>query len=333
MRFLISMGDGPNRDSFFTPRAVAELERHGEIIWNPARGDAMTKEALIEQIRDVDVLFSGWETARVDADVLRAANRLKIHAHTGGSVASYVSREEYDAGIVVLSGNDLYARSVAEGCLCYTLCALRRIYDFMDSVKCGGWKPQPDHSSGLIGRKVGIVGYGAIARYYMQLLQWFRPELLIASNHITDEEAARFGARRATREEIFSTCDIISLHSALNETTRGSITRELLHAIRPGALFVNTARAALVNEQALYEELKTGRFGAVLDVYHQEPLAPDNILRTLPNVMLMPHAAGPTYDMREQVVLQLMKDVLAVQRGETCSSMIPFEYAVRMTVS
>lgn len=111
------------------------------------------------------------------------------------------------------------------------------------------------------------------------------------------------------------------------------ITRELLHAIQPGALFVNTARAGIIDEQALYDELGTGRFNAVLDVYHHEPLPMDNVLRTMPNVMMMPHSAGPSFDMREKVVLQLLADVLAAQEGKPCRTHIPYDYAVRMTVN
>lgn len=333
MRFLVTMGDVPERKSFFTPRVIAELEKHGEIVWNTVAKRGMSKERLIANIPGIDVLLTGWDTARVDADVLRAADRLKVHAHTGGSVVSYVSKEEYDAGILVLSGNDLFAQSVAEGCLCYTLCARRRMPVFLDAMRTTGWLPADSTSDGLIGKKIGIVGYGAIARYYMELLQWFRPELLLASRHATGADAARYGARLASLEEVFSTCEVISLHAALNEENRGMITRELLHAIQPGALFVNTARAGIIDEQALYDELGTGRFNAVLDVYHHEPLPMDNVLRTMPNVMMMPHSAGPSFDMREKVVLQLLADVLAAQEGKPCRTHIPYDYAVRMTVN
>lgn len=333
MRFLVTMGDVPERKSFFTPKAIAEIEKYGEIIWNTKCERGMSKEDLIEKIRDVDVVFTGWSTARLDADVVKAANKLKVHAHTGGSVASYISKEEYDAGIRVLSGNDLFAQSVAEGCLAYTLCALRRMETFLQTMRAGNWAPENNMTNGLIGKKIGIVGYGAIARYYMQLLQWFHPELLLCSKYATEEDAARYGARKASMEEIFESCDIISLHAALNDENLNMVTRSLLQKIKPGALFVNTARAGIIEEQALYDELSTNRFNAVLDVYHQEPLPADHVLRTLPNVMLMPHSAGPTFDMREKVVLRLLEDARNAQQGKSCSSEIPYDYAIRMTVN
>lgn len=333
MKFLISMGAGEERDSFFTPMVIAEIEKYGEIIYNETGNRGLSKEELLRQIKDVDVLLSGWGTARVDEDILNAANCLKIHAHTGGSVASYVSKEEYERGIIILSGNDLFAQSVAEGCLCYTLTALRRTYDYICAIKDGGWRPKHDFTQGLIGKKVGIVGFGSIASYYIDLLRWFHPELLIYSKYITEEDAERLGAKKASLETIFETCDIISLHAALNEENMGMISHDLLKRIKPGALFVNTARAGLIEEEAFYEELKTKRFQAILDVYHAEPLPTDSVLREMDHVILMPHIAGPTFDMREKVVLHLLDDIREIQNNHPYKSGIPYEYAIRMTVN
>ena len=268
----------------------------------------------------------------MDSEVLQCAKQLKVHAHTGGSVASYVSKEEYERGIKVLSGNDVFAKSVAEGCLCYTLMSTRRFDEFLNSMRSGGWRLENGWNHGLIGKKIGIVGYGAISRYYMRLLSWFEPRLYIASQYITDEEAADYGARKASLEEIFSTCDVISLHAAWNETTEGMIGEKLLKMIRPGALFVNTARAQLVDEKALYQELRTGRFRAVLDVYHEEPLPAQDELRSMNNVLLFPHTAGPSFDMREQVTLRLIEDIENIFAGKPYKDEIPYEYAIRMSV-
>jgi len=332
MKFLIAMGPCETRDSFFTQKALAEIGQYGEIVFNETGKYALDKELLQEKIKDIDVLFSGWGTARVDADVLACANKLKIHAHTGGSVAPYISKEEYDRGVVVLSGNDLYAKSVAEGCLCYTLISLRRADEYMQAMRQGGWRPTPDVTLGLIGRKVGIAGYGAIAKYYVDLLRWFGVELYVQSNYITDAEVQRIGAKRASLTEIFSQCDIISLHAALNDEHRGMITAELISLIKEGALFVNTARAGLVDNDALVGALAKGRFKAVVDVYPEEPLEKESPLRSLPNVITFPHIAGPTFDMREKVIFELMADIRRVWNSEPVKNGIPYDHAIRMTV-
>lgn len=331
MKILVTVGDGEVKDSFFTPRAKAALEALGEVEYNDTGRQAFTKEELIAHIKDVDILVTGWKTPRIDEDVLKAANRLRIHAHTGGTVATMICKEEYDRGILVLSGNDIFARSVAEGCLAYTLMALRKLYDDVSSMKQKGWRRIPGQNGGLIGKKIGIIGYGAIAKYYIGLLQWFQPEILVVSKYITQEEASGLGVRIAAAEEAFETCDIISLHAALNEENRGSVTGDLLRRIKPGALFVNTARAGIVDEEAMMRELRTGRFQAVLDVYHKEPLPPDSELRSMENVLLFPHMAGPTFDMREKVTLKLAEDIKAILEGREYEDFIPYDYAVRMT--
>lgn len=331
MKILVTVGDGEVKDSFFTPRAKAALEALGDVEYNDTGRQAYTKEELIEHIKDVDILVTGWKTPRIDEDVMKAANRLKIHAHTGGTMATMICKEEYDRGVIVLSGNDLFAKSVAEGCLAYTLMALRKLYEEVTSIKDGGFRRKSGCNSGMIGKKIGIVGYGAIAKYYIDLLKWFRPEILVASRYITQEEAEPSGVRIAGAEEVFETCDIISLHAALNEENRGMITADLMKRIKPGALFVNTARAGIVDEDAMMEELRTGRFDAVLDVYHQEPLPGDSELRTMKNVLMFPHVAGPTFDMREKVTLKMAEDIKAILEGREYEDYIPYEYAIRMT--
>lgn len=332
MKILVSIGAGMVKDSFFTPQVIERLETIGTVVYNETGNQEFTKQELIDHIVDVDVLFSGWGTPTIDSEVLQYANNLKIHAHTGGSVASYISKEEYERGIIVLSGNDIFAKSVAEGCLCYTLMALRRNDEFLASMKNGGWRLENGWNHGLIGKKVGIVGFGAISKYYMKLLSWFEPELYIASRYVTEEEACGYGAKMVTLEKIFSECDIISLHAAWNQDTEEMIGENLLQSIKPGALFVNTARGQLVQKEAMYRELRTGRFRAVLDVYHEEPLPEEDELRRLPNVMAFPHMAGPTFDMREQVTLRLIKDIENIFAGKAYQDEIPYEYAVRMSV-
>jgi phosphoglycerate dehydrogenase-like enzyme len=107
-------------------------------------------------------------------------------------------------------------------------------------------------------------------------------------------------------EEIFSACDIISVHTPLNDATRHLIDRALLSRIKEGALFVNTSRGAVVDESALEAELADGRFHAMLDVFEREPPIPQSTLYTLPNVTMMPHMGGPTIDMRQIIARELL---------------------------
>ncbi|MFA7637630.1 MAG: NAD(P)-dependent oxidoreductase, partial [Monoglobales bacterium] len=228
------------------------------------------------------------------------------------------------------TGNYLFAKSVAEGCLAYTLCAMRELERYMNQIRAGGWNENWSNR-GLFGKKIGIVGFGEIAKNFVEMLKPFDMEILINSGHMTDEEAAELGAKKASKEEIFSTCDIVSLHMGLNEKTKGSITRELMSMLKPDALLVNTARGGVVDEDAMTELLAEGRFWAALDVFSEEPLPVNHKLRSLKNAILFPHLGGPTIDMREYIVCSFAKDIKAFEKGEPMANEIGAECVVRMS--
>lgn len=138
--------------------------------------------------------------------------------------------------------------------------------------------------------------------------------------------------QRADLAEIFSTCDIISLHTAYNEYTRHMVNAELLSKIKEGALFVNTARGGLVDEEALVRELRTGRFRAVLDVFETEPLPAESGLLNLENVLLMPHMCGPTVDRRAHIAAALLEEARAyLEDGAGLPDEITLERALCMS--
>lgn len=330
MNILIAMPAGPIRDSFLPPSVAKKFEALGSVTWNESTRH-WTEEELAGHLPGMDVCVTGWSEPCIDATALARADRLRVLAHTGGSVANYASEALYDRGIAVLSGNELYAQSVAEGVIAYTLYMLRDMGRFSRDIQDKGWVQDGWRNEGLLGRKVGLIGFGAVARYTAELLRFFHVELLISSGHLTEDEAARYGGRKASMEEILSTCDIISVHLAKTPATHHIIDREKLALIRPGALFVNTARGNVVDEAALAEALAAGRFRAALDVYETEPLPMDSGLRHLDNVLLMPHMGGPTLDRRPLVSAALADAIPHALAGESTPLDISRETMRRMT--
>ena len=330
MKIFITMPKNPTSDSFLTPRNLDLLNSIGEVVQNPYDHNLSVDEVL-ELAKDADVLITCWGTCLYHkADVEKMPN-LKLIAHFAGSVAPVVAQDVYETNVKVISGNDVFAKSVAEGCLCYTLAALRRLEHYMDVMRTGGFKETVFYNRGLFGKKLGIVGFGAIARHYLNLVRWFDLEVLIYSSHLSDEEAAKYGGRTASLEEIFSECDVISIHASNTPKTRGMITRELMERMKPDALLVNTARGAVIDEPAMFEMLLAGKFYAALDVYAEEPPAPDAPIRQCKNALLMPHMGGPTMDMRSVVALEVSKDIARLGRGEQLQYEITAAAAARMT--
>ena len=330
MKILVTIPEGITRSTFI-PADVAKLINDlGDVEWNTS-SEQFTEEQLRDKLEGKDVCISGWGTRRFDQHVLEKAEKLKLIAHTGGSVAPIVSDYLYDSGVKVLSGNLFYAESVAEGVIAYILAALCDIPYYSDMMTKGGWKSVDYYIEGLLDQTVGLVGFGTITKFVINMLKPFRTKIKVFSKHLKDETLAEYGIEKASLDEIFSTCKIISLHSAQRPDTYHMIDKRLLEMIPDGALFINTARGSIVDEEALTEELAKGRFKAVLDVFEEEPLPDDNKLRKMENVTLIPHMAGPTVDRRKFVTLGLIEDIKAFVDGKDMKNEISKEYAAYMT--
>ena len=330
MKIYITTPKNDTSASFLTPRNWELLNSIGEVEQNPYDRE-LTADEVVELAKDADVLITCWRTCKYYKEHILKMPNLKLIAHLAGSVAPVVDQSVYETNVKVISGNDVFAKSVAEGCLCYTLAALRRLEHYMDVMRTGGFKETVFYNRGLFGKKLGIVGFGAIARHFLNLVRWFDLEVLIYSSHLSDEEAAKYGGRTASLEEIFSECDVISIHASNTPKTRGMITRELMERLKPDALLVNTARGAVIDEPAMFEMLLAGKFYAALDVYAEEPPAPDAPIRQCKNALLMPHMGGPTMDMRSIVALEVAKDIARLSKGEALQYEITADAAARMT--
>jgi phosphoglycerate dehydrogenase-like enzyme/predicted dehydrogenase len=165
------------------------------------------------------------------------------------------------------------------------------------------------------GVSVGLVGWSANAAALVELLRAFDAKVSVFSEHAEAEEIAAMGARKAPLREVLA-ADIVSLHRGLNAETRGFIGAAELALLRPGAVLVNAARGALIDETALIARLKRGDIVACLDVFHVEPPARSHPLRALTNVFLTSHIAGGTSDMYEAAGHEAVDKVLRYLNGE-----------------
>ncbi len=316
MKSFISIPQGNTFDTFFTKENIALVNGLGENVWNDSKKQ-LTSDEVARSIADCENYVTLWSSPRLDAEILKSAPNLKMLTHLGGTVVPFVSDEMWERGIKVISGNDYFAESVAEGTLAYILCALRDIPKYSSELKNERkWKPEPWYTAGLMGKKIGVVSYGAIAKNLVRLLSQFKATVMVYDiKPLPESDVCKYGLKQATLEEIFSECDIITLHTPLFDATRHMINAPLLQRVKDGALFVNTSRGAVVDQRALEAELAKGRFRAVLDVYEKEPPEDDCSLFGLPNVMMIPHMAGPTMDLRSYITRELMLEAAAYIDG------------------
>ena len=309
MRTLVSLARGRTFDTFFDKDNIDLAESFGEVTWNNF-DRRMTADEVAERIWSCENYVTLWGSPRLDPQILKNAPNLRLLTHLGGTVVPFVSDEMWERGIRVISANDYFAESVAEGTLAYILCALRNIPKYSAELKNERkWKTSSSYTAGLMGKTVGLVSYGTIAKKLVRILSRFAVKIMVYDIKPLDEDDVReYGLIQTSLDDIFEKCDIISLHTPLFDATRHLISAPLLAKIKDGALFVNTSRGAVVDQRALECELAKNRFQAVLDVYEKEPPEEDCALFDLPNVLMMPHMAGPTVDMHRLIAHELLTE-------------------------
>lgn len=334
MNILVTMQKNYVRDTFLTEFSLEKLKRLGNVTINPY-DRPYTRDELKEALKGIDIVFAGWGSTRYDEEILDAADSLKIIAYCAGTLTYVASPAIYERGIVLLGANCVFAESVAECCVCYTMLGLRRIEKYARGVREGGWRNEIFYNEGIMDRTIGLVGFGAIAKKFVGFLKPFRTRILVHSGHLTEEEAAKWGVEKASLEQLFKESDVVSIHQGLTERTFHMVNEKLLRLMKKGALLINTARGAVVEDEGLIKVLEEGHINAVLDVMEHEPPAPDSPLRKLENVTVLPHMGGPTIDRRQYCVTKLVEDIekyLAGEKLENLETYVPESQTKNMTM-
>jgi phosphoglycerate dehydrogenase-like enzyme len=206
-----------------------------------------------------------------------------------------------ERGLRVTNWGGSVSRTVSECTLLLILGAMRRVSAWSISMHLDRkWKDRDTVvTQSLFGRSVGIHGFGLIAQKLVPLLRPFGVSISVYSPNVPEALLAEHGVTRcASLEELFSQNDVLVELAAYTPQNHHVITENLLRLIRPGGVFVNVGRGAVVEETALVRVARDGQIQVALDVYEQEPLSAESPLRGLTNVLLLPHLGGPTKDRR-----------------------------------
>ena len=335
MKAFVSLPQNSQFEHFFPEENLALASSLGDIRWNPLSRN-MTASEVADAIGDAEVYVTGWGSPALDRTILDTAPNLRLLAHLCGSVSPFVSDALWERGVRVICGNDFFAESVAEGTIGYMLAALRDIPRYSHALKSEGkWKTSRDYTRSLLSKTVGIISYGTIARHLVRMLQPFRVKIKVYDiAPLPESDVLHYGLTAASMEEIFSTADIITVHTPLYDKTYHMIGKALFDLIPDHALFINTSRGAILDERALVSALQEGRFSAVLDVYETEPLPKDSPLLQQDNVLLMPHMGGPTTDLLKDITREILVEASDyIDHGTPLRHEITKERADTMTVN
>lgn len=272
------------------PGLYSETLRQGgfEVIYPPAGCDTMVPATLIEQLAGIDAILASTEP--LNRQVLSAV-KLRVIARMGVGYDAVDVPAATDFGVAVAITPGTLEDSVAEHTIALMLGVSRGLFDRDREVRQGAWT-----RAGLprmAGKTFGVIGLGRIGRAVAEKVQALGMQV-IAVDPFADQEYAR-GRRiqMVTLPELFKTADVVSIHSPSTADTVNLINRETLALMKPTAIFINTARGALVDEDALCDALEAGHLlGAGLDVFKIEPLPLTSRLLRAPRVILATHTAG-----------------------------------------
>ena len=283
----------------FDPTSLPPAEYH----WIDL--SALDKAAWEKAFVDLEptILVTGWGTPTLpDHSTRLAENRLRYVCHIAGSVRQIVPRRLIEQGVMVSNWGTTVSSDVAEHAMLLTLATLRNLPAWNAYMDAWPQRPAqalyiPLETRSLRGKRVGLHGFGSIARGLVQLLSPFGVDLAAYSWGVPPDLFEQHGVQRCdSLEELFSRSQVLIECEALTPQSRGTVNAAILSCLPDDAVFVNVGRGWVVDEDALAEVAITKNLRLGLDVYRQEPLPSESPLRAVSSALLSPHIAGPARD-------------------------------------
>jgi phosphoglycerate dehydrogenase-like enzyme len=324
------------RKRYAEESSVRRLEAVADVVWldlegpdrvfGPPPEDDATVTRLAAFVPDLDVLVVGYGSPRVTPSILDSAPRLRMVGDTHGDrFAARVDVAACEArGITVVDTTNGSSDPVAEWALALTLVGLRNAGSFFRRLIAGEvlWEDRdvlltdPGYRGGeLTGKTVGIVALGNVGRRLLELLAPCHVHVLAYDPGAPEVLAAAYGIDLTSLDNVLTQSDVVVCLVPLTTRSAGLLGRREIELMKPGAVFVNVSRGAVVDTDALVDRLRRGDLVACLDVVDPEPLAAESPLRSLPNVFLSPHIAGVTAAAEPRFVDLMVDEVLRVLAG------------------
>lgn len=286
------------------------LDADVEFISRPIVDD----DDLVKVLHGAEVVVAMRERTAFTAGRLERLPDLRLLVTTGRVNASIDVEAARSQGIVVC-GTESTTSATPELTWGLILSVLRSIPAEDAAVRGGGW--QSTVGGDLDGHRLGVVGLGRLGTKVARVGAAFGMEVVAWSQNLDAERADGLGVRAVSKDELFSTADVVSIHYKLSERSRGLVGAAELEAMKPGSILVNTSRSGLVDTDALITVLEAGGIrGAGLDVHDEEPLPVDHRLRSTPRTVLTPHLGYVTEDTYRIFFSQAVEDIAAWISGE-----------------
>lgn len=300
-----------------------------ETDWGKLQNRRLEVEKFGPEIEVVDqlILDSGSDVEMlaglfvpISSKVMAAMPKLRIAGVARAGLENVNLAEATKRGVLVFNIEGRNAEAVSDFTVGLMLSECRNIGRAHNSIKNGQWRKTFSNSSWvpeLKGKNIGLVGFGYIGRLVAQKLSGFGVNTLVFDPFLTEEAVQGTGVTLVSKEELFKQSDFISMHARMSEATKNMVGEAELNLMKPTAYLINTARAGLVDQQALIKALKENKIaGAGLDVFTTEPIEQESEFLELDNVTLTTHIAGTTREALTRSPELLFEDINKFLTGQ-----------------
>ncbi len=293
---VVSLLNPEAKKRMFEPAVIGRLTAQTD--WVDARvQDGILAPVGAGSIRDAQICLCSWGAPRFTAEILDQMPQLRLIVYAAGTIKNNVTEAVWERGIAITSGAWAIGINVAETMLGMIITMMKNLFALAYSTREKGWQadPQPRAvAKDMIGTTVGVIGAGHVGRNLLKLLRNFAVDILLYDPMITPVAAEQLGARLVSLEQLMSASYVVALAAPGIPATRHMLDAGMLRLMKDGTAVVSAAAGSLIDEDALVQELRTGRIRACLDCTYPEPPAADHPLLKLPNVYLTQHVAGVT---------------------------------------
>lgn len=288
----------------------------------------LPEDEFMARLANADILVT--EADQITASVLDRCPKLRMVVATRGDPVNVDIDAATEHGVFVTNTPGRNAQAVTELTAALMIMCARHVLPARDAMLDGTWASKPKswaylqfQGHELNGHVAGLVGMGAIGRKVSKLLLAFGMQVLAYDPYLTKGQAESLGVELTGLDDLLRRSDFVSLHAPVTKETKGMIAKAQFSMMKSSAIFINSARAALVDEQALLEALKEKRIaGAGLDVFHREPLAATDPILKFDNVVAIPHIGGATGDVVRHQSEMVFGDIEAFLDGRVPKNLV-----------
>jgi phosphoglycerate dehydrogenase-like enzyme len=320
--------------SFFDPPRERRLSR--TFAWTRVAGKRVTP-AMRAALRRAEAVVTTWDSPRFGGDLPEIAPRLRVVAHCGGEVKGRFARTLFGR-LVIVNAPAPMAGPVAELAVTFLLHAARRLDAYRDALRRGSteiYRTLHDRGAadeGLAGRRIGLLGFGRIARETLRLLRPFGARVAAHDPYVSAARIRAAGVIPLGLDRLLRSSSFLVVAAGLTARTRGLLDRRALGLLPRGATLVNVARGAIVDADALVAAVREGRLRCALDVTDpREPLPARHPLRRLRGAVVTPHVAAASVTVRRQMADVLLDGLERFFRGERVLTRVTPAMLDRMT--